>query len=107
MAYEADAGMFSVSIVRRLILLFVIASVTFGGRLSAEAPSDDFSQRTVRKQGVKNLLTPEFLDAASHVPGDLGPLPPVPIPADNPQTPAKIELGKMLFFDTRSRLIRP
>lgn len=24
-----------------------------------------------------------------------------PIPADNPQTPAKIELGKMLFFDPR------
>ena len=26
---------------------------------------------------------------------------PVPIPADNPQTPEKIALGKMLFFDTR------
>src|SRR5690606_38066336 len=24
-----------------------------------------------------------------------------PIPADNPQTPAKIELGKMLYFDPR------
>lgn len=24
-----------------------------------------------------------------------------PVPADNPQTPAKIELGKMLFFETR------
>ncbi len=30
------------------------------------------------------------------------PLPPQPpIPADNPQTPEKIELGKMLFFDRR------
>jgi cytochrome c peroxidase len=28
-------------------------------------------------------------------------LPPVPIPADNPQTPAKIELGRKLFHDTR------
>ncbi len=28
-------------------------------------------------------------------------LPEVPVPADNPQNPAKIELGKQLFFDTR------
>lgn len=31
----------------------------------------------------------------------LGPLPPVPVPADNPMTPEKIELGKMLFWDSR------
>lgn len=31
----------------------------------------------------------------------LGPLPPVPVPVDNPMTPAKVELGKMLFFDAR------
>jgi cytochrome c peroxidase len=31
----------------------------------------------------------------------LGPLGPVPTPADNLTTPAKVELGKMLFFDTR------
>ncbi len=31
----------------------------------------------------------------------LGPLPPVPIPPDNPQTPAKVELGKLLYFDPR------
>ncbi|MFH2203265.1 MAG: cytochrome c peroxidase [Elusimicrobiota bacterium] len=31
----------------------------------------------------------------------LAPLPPVPVPEDNPLTPAKIELGKMLFFDPR------
>ncbi len=30
-----------------------------------------------------------------------GPLPPVPIPADNPQTDAKIRLGAQLYFDTR------
>lgn len=28
-------------------------------------------------------------------------LPPVPIPPDNPMTKAKVELGKMLYFDTR------
>jgi len=31
----------------------------------------------------------------------LAALGPPPIPADNPQTPEKIELGKMLFFDSR------
>lgn len=31
----------------------------------------------------------------------LGPLPPPPIPADNPMSPEKVELGKMLFFDSR------
>lgn len=33
--------------------------------------------------------------------GALTPFTEVPIPAANPQTPAKIELGKMLFFDRR------
>jgi cytochrome c peroxidase len=28
-------------------------------------------------------------------------LPPLPVPADNPMTPEKIELGKMLYFDKR------
>jgi cytochrome c peroxidase len=31
----------------------------------------------------------------------LGPLPAVPVPADNPMTPEKIELGKLLFWDSR------
>ena len=31
----------------------------------------------------------------------LAPLPPVPIPVDNPMTPAKVELGKKLFWDGR------
>jgi cytochrome c peroxidase len=33
--------------------------------------------------------------------GELQPLTAVPVPADNPQTPEKIELGKKLFFDRR------
>ena len=32
---------------------------------------------------------------------ELAALGPPPVPADNPQTPEKIELGKMLFFDPR------
>ncbi len=31
----------------------------------------------------------------------LGPLPPVPVPVDNPMTPEKVELGKKLFWDAR------
>jgi cytochrome c peroxidase len=31
----------------------------------------------------------------------LGPLPPVPIPRDNPMSDAKVALGRMLFFDPR------
>ena len=34
-------------------------------------------------------------------PAGLAALGPPPIPADNPQTPAKIELGRLLFFDPR------
>ena len=39
----------------------------------------------------------EFRD----LPAFLGPLPPAPSPKDNPTTDAKIELGRMLYFDPR------
>ena len=41
------------------------------------------------------------IEAAAAGVAPLGPLPPVPVPADNPLTPAKVELGKMLFWDPR------
>jgi cytochrome c peroxidase len=41
-----------------------------------------------------------FFVAAAALGGDLG-LPPVPVPADNPQTPEKIALGDKLFNDKR------
>ena len=46
---------------------------------------------------AKNLVNrpTEFVEVAM-----AGTLPPMKIPADNPMTPEKIELGKMLFFDT-------
>ena len=43
----------------------------------------------------------EFLDQLDKLPGDLAPLPNVPVPKDNPQSSEKVELGKMLFFDKR------
>ena len=47
------------------------------------------------------VITEDMLDKMTKLPGNLGPLPDVPIPGNNPQTPMKIELGKMLFFDPR------
>ncbi len=37
--------------------------------------------------------------AAGDRPAALAPLGPPPIPSDNPSTPEKVELGKMLFLD--------
>ena len=45
--------------------------------------------------------TPQSASAGGKSADDLAPLPPVSVPADNPQTAAKIELGKMLYFDPR------
>jgi len=47
------------------------------------------------------ILSGETKSAGSAKAKELAPLPPVPIPADNPQTPEKIELGRMLYFDPR------
>jgi len=41
----------------------------------------------------------DVLDGMPHLPGGLAALPPPAIPRDNPQTQAKINLGRMLFFD--------
>ena len=43
---------------------------------------------------------PELPPSPEGVP-PLAALPPVPIPADNVITPAKVELGRLLYFDTR------
>jgi cytochrome c peroxidase len=39
--------------------------------------------------------------ACAGTPLDIGPLPPAPVPEDNPITLEKVELGKLLFFDAR------
>jgi len=46
--------------------------------------------------GVSGLVQLSIASSA-----EIGPLPPVPIPAQNPMTPEKVSLGKMLFFDYR------
>ena len=47
------------------------------------------------------VIGPEILDSMKTLPGGLGALPEVQLPADNPATPEKIELGKRLFFEKR------
>lgn len=47
------------------------------------------------------LAVAASLAADGDKPAPLAPLPPVPVPADQPLTPAKVELGKLLFFDAR------
>ncbi len=47
------------------------------------------------------MLTPGMAAAAPLALPALAPLPPVPSPVDNRLTPEKVELGKMLFWDSR------
>ena len=49
--------------------------------------------------GLLTVLGQGWVGAGT--PADIGPLPPVPVPEDNPLTPEKVELGRLLFFDAR------
>ena len=46
-------------------------------------------------------ITTTTLDDMQRLPGELAALQAPPIPPDNPMSPEKVELGKLLFFDTR------
>jgi cytochrome c peroxidase len=63
--------------------------VEMPGEESAETPDD-----------AAPAETPTAEPVAFEVKVPLG-LPPLPIPADNPMTAEKVELGRMLYFDTR------
>lgn len=58
-----------------------------------------------RRRNKKVRITPKMIDRMvmdkRALPGRLAALPEVPFSEDNPQTPEKIALGKMLFFDPR------
>ncbi len=49
---------------------------------------------------IASALAVQAADASKAFP-PLGPLPPAPIPADNPMSAEKVELGKKLFWDNR------
>lgn len=81
--------------------LMMILSIGYGGNLFAEISSSDLPNEKDVKKARRVVINVKNIDTFDHLPGEIGPLPAVPIPADNPQTRAKIELGKMLFFDNR------
>ncbi len=64
--------------------------------------SDDYVTRSVALETREGRGRPADL-VANMRKSQLG-LPPVPEPADNPATPAKVELGRKLFFDRRLSL---
>lgn len=74
----------------------ILGAVTLLSAMRSSSAADD--RRPIP------AITPEMVDMMKVLPGGLGPLPAVPIPAGNPQSPAKVELGKRLFFDTRLSL---
>jgi cytochrome c peroxidase len=86
----------------RILLLLaggIAVMISLGG-LSVEAAGES-AQKGAADPAKPMFLNLETLDQLTKLPGDLGPLPTVPIPLDNPSIPAKVELGKMLFFDPR------
>jgi len=73
-----------------------------------EASSADALQPTAERKPVLPLprtaievVQAREGEAPAGPPAEIGPLPPLPIPEDNPLTMEKIELGKRLFFDPR------
>lgn len=73
-------------------------SATESSQSSGPCGSCDGASCGVVTQPVSTTAAVEATAEKTRVP--LG-LPPVPVPEDNPQTPEKIALGKMLYFDTR------
>jgi cytochrome c peroxidase len=67
-----------------------------------EAAPEEKTEAATQPEAKPAAETPKEAarPAVAQVKGPLG-LGPMPIPVDNPQTPEKIELGKLLFFDPR------
>jgi cytochrome c peroxidase len=74
---------------RRFYLMVLSACLLVAGSIAMSAPAD-------QKAPPLTQLNVQILG-----PQRLGPLPPVVTPPGNPQSSAKIHLGKELYFDTR------
>ncbi|MBI2313803.1 MAG: hypothetical protein HYU77_14995 [Betaproteobacteria bacterium] len=83
-------------------LLTFLAALS-GDRITVAEPEYlDFELRAEdRSAPVQASDPPESVAAAATGYPPLASLPPVLVPADNPQSAGKIELGRMLFFDGR------
>ncbi len=78
-------------------LIICMASLLAGLLHSDELGSEDTLPDHPAPQG----FTIELLESLPQLPGDLAPLPEIQPPDYNPGTPAKIRLGRQLFFDKR------
>ena len=84
-----------------VLSVLILAAVLMFLLMEKESVSGEASEVSSSRPNTDLPITIEVLDQLKSLPGDLAPLPEVPIPKDNPQSPDKIELGKMLFFDPR------
>jgi cytochrome c peroxidase len=83
--------------------LFLLLNLSMAlGTTSAKVLDDgrDSVKDTIAPVTPPSGLTIAVLDGMDRLPGGLSALPSPPIPRQNPQTQNKIDLGKMLFFDT-------
>ena len=78
-------------------LLLTVISLPTGAE--QEAPMNKANQRALTAEQIAASLVPITLNGMNYLP--LAPLGKVPTPPDNPTTPAKVALGKTLFFDGR------
>ncbi|MBI3608931.1 MAG: cytochrome-c peroxidase [Nitrospirae bacterium] len=85
--------------VRRVTCAAVVFPILVSMWNPSPAGAADQDQKVQKAR--RTLITIATLDQMTSLPGELGPLPAVPIPMTNLQTPAKVELGKELFFDPR------
>ena len=80
------------------LLAAAVLVVSFAGK---KQPSVKKLRQLYGSGDVSKWPAPQLHDSARPHFQEIGHLPPVPHPADNPPSAAKTELGKMLFFDPR------
>lgn len=86
---------------KNLIRQWIAAGVMILTFIIISQASSEESDPSAGKFFINEAMLDQMIEQMPALPGKIGPLPPVPIPQDNPMTTAKIELGKMLFFDPR------
>src|SRR5690242_10679928 len=74
---------------QKIICAFALLFLLFTGCRSTPSTETTSSQAAATDNSPMQVKLPLGIDA------------PAPVPADNPITPAKVELGRQLFFDAR------
>lgn len=84
------------------ITIAVFGCASMIGKESAENEYDLKKLREIYSSGDVSKWPKANIDPSVEATfQEIGHLPPVPYPADNPTNPAKVELGKFLFYDPR------